>query len=272
MNRSLMGGIGLVLAGLFCGVAWAANPYVVQGDKHIEGKKLRVDQDGAIVLTTADGELRFPKGTKIVMDDPADLAKAAQMITRREYDPAIQLLNGLVTQYGSLKWGIEAKKQLADAYRTKEDFKSAVTTYAELFAQVPDTMQDDDAANIGYLKSLQGAGDKEKFTAMLEKTIATGPRNAAAVAQVMRGNMKVESGDVEGALYDFLRTAELFRQSVSVQPEALYRSAECFEKLGDKRAEQFYNAVVKVYPQSPFAAKATERLRAKPAPAAGKSR
>ena len=64
-------------------------------------------------------------------------------------------------------------------------------------------------------------------------------------------------------VYDFLRTAEFFREEAAVQPEAVYRAGECLEKLGDPRAEEFFARVAKDYAQSPFAAKA--RMRSLPA-------
>ncbi len=48
-----------------------------------------------------------------------------------------------------------------------------------------------------------------------------------------------------------------------VQAEAHFRTAECFEKLGDPRAAEFYAIVAKEFPKSPFAVMARERQGAR---------
>ena len=254
--------MAMVSSLLVCGSALSA-PYVIQpSGQKLEGTAIRANKDGQIVLTTADGQLTFPKGTKAFADPPADYPRAVQMVQQGQFAPAIQILTKVVDEYRFLEWDNKARRSLASAYVGKGDFKSAVGVYEELFASVPESRKEEDVQG-GYIRAVGGMGDDAKLAPLLQESIASGPRKAAAVAQVVRGNMKLARGDVQGALYDFLRTAEFFREEAAVQPEAVYRAGECLEKLGDPRAEEFFARVAKDYAQSPFAAKA--RMRSLPA-------
>jgi len=75
----------------------------------------------------------------------------------------------------------------------------------------------------------------------------------------MRGNMRLAAGDVEKALYDFMRTAEFFWDEKDIQAEANYRAGECLAKMGSPLAAEFYARVVNDFPDSAFAAKARQK-------------
>ena len=253
--------LGLAVAAVSS--ALAANPYVVlpSGQK-VEGTRVRAEADGSIILTTDKGQMTFPKGTKLVMDEPADYAKAVQMADQGQYDKAIESLEKIAAEYRNLEFGWKAEKAVASVYVRKGDYKKGVSAYEALFTQIPD-FRNEEGVLAWYLRALQGAGNTAKLKTLLDPSIATGPRDAAAVAQVLRGKDRLAAGDIEGALSDFLRTSELFRDEPEEQAEATYLTAECFEKLHDPRADEFFKKVVKDYPSSPFAAKAGTRAAAK---------
>jgi tetratricopeptide (TPR) repeat protein len=257
---------GWVAAGLalVAGVA-AAAPYVVlpSGQK-VEGVKLRTDKDGSLLLTTAEGQMTFPRGTKAFVDEPPEYARALQAIQQKRPDEALPLLETLAADYRYLEWGLKAQRVLAGVWLAKGNAREAVKQYDRLFADNPDAKKDEEAF-AGYLKALGEAGESEKLMALVAPTIATGPRRAAALAQLLRGNQRLAAGDIEGALLDFLRTAELFQDVPETQAEAHFRSAECFAKLGDARALEFYVKVAREFPDSPFAARAREAGSAAPA-------
>ena len=79
--------------------------------------------------------------------------------------------------------------------------------------------------------------DTEKYSTLrneLKWGIEQGPRPVAAVAQMMRGEIDMRKEQYRDALVDgFLRTIILFGDVASVQPEALYKAARCFEELGE---------------------------------------
>ena len=95
---------------------------------------------------------------------------------------------------------------------------------------------------------------------MLKDVIAKGSRSDAARAQIMRGDIKAAQNQVEAAALDYMRTVILFASERSVQPEALMKAAESFEKLRDSRAKDLYKKIVDEFPTSPQAAAARAKI------------
>lgn len=262
-NSNLALLVSMITAAQVCCTAVAAPPYVIlpSGNK-IQGTSISADNDGNILLQTSKGLLTFPKGTKVVMDEPSDYTSAVQMMQNRQYEGAIVVLQKAIGKYRFLGWDNKAKALLASAYLSVGDSLNAVKTYEEAFAAEPG-LKDEKDARSRYMKALLDSREYDKLKPLLDEIIADGPREAAAVAQIMRGNMNLAAGDVEKALYDFMRTAELFKNETEadLQAEANYETGECLEKLGDQRAAEYYSEVVRLFPLSHFALKA--RLKVK---------
>ena len=88
---------------------------------------------------------------------------------------------------------------------------------------------------------------------MIGEDIESGSREAAARAQVVRGDMKMKGGQVEEALLDYLRTTILFRAQTAVLPEATYKTAVALKNLNDPRAAEYFKKVIDEFPKSEFA-------------------
>jgi hypothetical protein len=75
------------------------------------------------------------------------------------------------------------------------------------------------------------------------------------MAHVKRGHILRKQNSFKEALWDgYLRTTELFGTEKSVQPEAMYWAAKCFEELAmASQAEKMRQRLVKTYPTSEFA-------------------
>lgn len=244
----------VTLAGGMC----LAAPYVVlpNGQK-VQGSSVKVADGGQILLTTPKGVLTFPKGTSVFVDEPPAYGRAVTLMEQGQYGEAASLLEGITVEYRMLQWDKRARKLLADAYLKSDQFDKAVATYEQVFKESPDV--DDGESRANYLKALMGSGEYDKLAPLLDKAIAESPRSVAAQAQMMRGKMRLDAGDVEGALFDFMRTAVFFRQQEAVLPEATFRTAQCLEKMGNDRAGEFYARVVSEFPDSPFAAQARQK-------------
>ena len=80
---------------------------------------------------------------------------------------------------------------------------------------------------------------------------------AKATVKMRQANVDRAKGDLKKALEDgYLRTAVLFRDVKSAQPEALFKAAECFQQMGQiPYAEKMRKRLLEVYPQSPEAGK-----------------
>ena len=98
---------------------------------------------------------------------------------------------------------------------------------------------------------------------VLEKAVKTGDAPAMAHACVLRGDMILQvasptGADYKNALVDgYLRVIVLYsREAANVMPEALYKAAQCFDKLGQSpRAAKFRNQLATDFPDSPWASK-----------------
>lgn len=257
LATSLIGGLALS--------SLAANPYVVLPDgRKVEGTEARASREGIIYLTTAAGRVEYPKGTKVIMDQPLDLIRAGEMLQKKQYDAAIPVLEKAIEDTRYLGWDVKARKLLAFAMTGKQDWKKAIEMYESLQADFKESL-DDAEVRSGYLQALAGNGDAEKLMPLLQMAIAKGSRLEAAQAQMIRGKARFADGDMEGALYDFMRTARYFREFKELAPEAAFRSAECLEKLGDQeRAAAYYSLVARDYSNSTFAVEARVKAGQKP--------
>lgn len=243
----------------------AVNPCVVLPDgRKVEGTEVHCSPAGVVFLTTVSGRLEYPKGTKVVMDEPLELKQAVALLQKKQYDEAILILEKVAENCRFLGWDFKARKLHASAYNSKEDWKKAASEYELLMADFPES-RDDEELRAGYMKALSGNGDTDKVMPLLKAAIAKGPRAEAAQGQMIRARASLESGDVEGALYDFMRTARYFRESKELAAEAAFRAGECLEKLGDaERAGAYFRLASDVCPESPYAGQAKVKSGAKP--------
>lgn len=237
----------------------AAAPYVVlPNGQQMVGTAIRAAPDGTIILTTAQGTLRYAKGqyAKAFADKPAEFDQARQRAAAKDYATAEQLLRKVITELQFLEWDNAARLVLArEVQMAKGDPAAAVITFEELFRLSPDAKNNPDAG-WAYREALLGAKQFDKLGAALDETIKSGARADAARAQVMRGDLKLAQGQVEGAVLDYLRTVVLFENEKDSQPEALFKAAETLEKLRDARAKSLYEKLRTQYAGSPYAARA----------------
>jgi outer membrane protein assembly factor BamD (BamD/ComL family) len=181
------------------------------------------------------------------------------MMAARQFDAAIPVLDDLVTKYKMLMWDNEARKLLAMAYMGKNDAKKAAATLDEYFTMVPKAQVPADVQLI-YWNALLAADRASTLKKDLDEVIATGPREMAAAAQIMRGNMNRQAGQKEAATLDYLRVVVLYENVKSVQPEALFKAAEMLEELRDARAETLRKKLVQEYKDSEWAAKLSGKI------------
>lgn len=258
MSIRLMTGCLLLVLAAFA--AQAANPVVIQPDgRRVEGTEVRATREGVIYLTTAGGRLEFPKGTRVLIDQPAELAKAEEQVKKGLFAEAAPVLDKLVEELRFLGWDVKARSLQAQTYLGRGEAKKAVEAFEALMAEFKET-QSDDAVRAGYLRALAAAGETEKVAPLLETAIKTGPRGEAAQAQLIRGKARLAANDIEGALYDFMRNARFFKEYKEEAAESAFLAGECLEKLGDReRALVFFRQAAQEFPESGWAARAKAR-------------
>lgn len=239
-------------------VSLRAAPYVINsaGSK-VTGKAIRSESDGTVVLTTLNGqELRFIPGSyrQAVADPPPEITDVKALVSRGDLSGAAERLRQVKTDYRYLGWDRRAGLMLARVELAQNRFEQALKEYEELFAVQP-KLKERPAERERYMQALLGAGRIEKVAGMIDEDIASGSREAAARAQIVRGDMKAADGHVEEALLDYLRTALLFEDQTEVQPEAIYKTAKALKERNDPRAKTWFQKLITEFPDSEFAQK-----------------
>lgn len=217
-----------------------------------------VSKQYAVTPTGENYELKIsPRDVKdIQVKKPEHIEKAANLVTQGQYSTAIPVLQQIMKDYTMLQWDATAGKYLLMAYLKTSDPKQAAETGDKVVMSNPKAAYDKEMAPL-YWEALVLTEQFSKLRKMLDKAAEMGDREMAAIAQVRRGDMARQKGDNEEALIDgYLRTAYFFQTVKSVQPEALYKAAKCFEDLGQhSHAEKMRKRLLAEFPDDPYTQK-----------------
>ncbi len=207
-----------------------------------------VDQEGT--------QMTFPRARvdRVEVAKPPEFDAAARLVADGQVDQAIPMLDKIVTDCEMMQWDTKARDLLGQAYIRKKEFGKAVTAYEELFKSgVP--LEKPLEVRKRFWEALTGAQRYDSLQTELDKVIGTGSREEAASAQVARGNMNKAKGNAFDALMDYLRTVVLYEQVKEVQPEALFKAAQCMDELRDARSAEYKKKLATDYPKSVWAQK-----------------
>lgn len=237
----------------------AAPKVILPTGQTVEGTEITADEQGTFYLTTAQGTLTFPAGTTVVVDKPEAYERAEALLERGQPGAAIPLLAEVIKAYRFLNWDRPAERLLADAQYGSGAYEDAVMTYEAVFVHSP-PVAGDSGARANYLEALLQINAIDKLRPLLSETVATGKRDVAAKALMMRGRLLQAKGETGDALFDFMCVAELFRDMPDYQPEALYRTGKLLAGLGDGRSRDYFQRVIDDFANSSYAGKAKQEL------------
>lgn len=246
----------VLYAVLFLSAGWVqAAPFVINsaGTK-IEGSAIQSTADGTVSLTTVQGQtLTFKARTyrQAAAEKPKEMLQVEALAKSGDFAGASIILRRVKEQYHFLGWDHRASLMLARVELAQKNFTAAATEYEALFVVQPQ-FKTAPAERSNYMQALIGTRRIKEAAAMADEDAASGSREAAARAQVVRGDMKFAAGQYEEALLDYLRTAILFREQTAVLPEAMYKTAVALRKLNDPRAAEYFQKVMKEFPDSEF--------------------
>jgi TolA-binding protein len=194
-----------------------------------------------VTITTTGGaqtemELAPEQVSKVAITRPRGLDEAVQAVQAGKGDAAIATLDKIAQDYAMLQWDEPAARWLAEAYMQKGEAANAAKACERIVALRPEAGYLGEMAVI-YWQALLKSDKAAKLEGLLDEAVKSGQRDAAANALILRGDMILKRGDskenLEAALRDgYLRVITLFRAVRSAQPEALYKTAKCLEKLG----------------------------------------
>ena len=253
MNHPLKCALSALL--LLTSVAQTA-PFVINSaGNQVNGSAIRSAADGTILLTTLNGQtLTFRPGTyrQAFADKPAEMFQVEELVKQKDLIAVVQILRRVKEQYRFLGWDQRAGLMLARIYLPLKQYADSAREYEELFAVQP-KFKPSPKERANYMQALLGSGRTSEVAVMIDEDIASGSREAAARAQVVRGDMKAAGGQYEEALLDYLRTTILFRAQTVVLPEATYKTAVALKNLNDPRAAEYFQKVMDEFPKSEFA-------------------
>lgn len=266
MKKRIITGLlaALVISGIAAAEAAAQTPpYVrLKTGQVIEGTGIRAKLDGSITIDKEGVSRTFTADqvAEAVAARPNEYVQAQKLIASGSIDQAIPLLEQITREYRRLGWDIQAQKVLGDALLKNGDAAGAVAAFEKLFRSSPEAETAPDVA-LGYFEALIANGQYDKVGRKADEFAASGSREHAAKAQIIRGDVKAAQGQLDEALLDYLRTAYYFKKQGEAAAEGFLKAAETLEKLKDNtRARELYQKVVEQYPGSAAAQKARAKI------------
>lgn len=168
---------------------------------------------------------------------------------------------------------LESRVRAGEALVQIEKDKEALAQFDAALKAEPATAADRDLllqAKVGAATAYLMGGNGEKALALASEAALPGNGWYGGRAQLVKAEAIFLKDGAKAALTEFSRGASLYSRHRDVAAEAWFRSAECYEKLGDVRSAQAaWQRVVDTYVGTDWAKRAAERLNAKPS-ASGK--
>lgn len=196
----------------------------------------------------------FNQVANVTVAVPAGLEQAIKAVRNGATSgPDVDTLARIVDSYLMLEHDLQAMRWLAEAAIRRGEGATALERYTRVMAdRSPDKVPADVART--YWTVLLDADRQSLLREQLDAAIKTGPRPQAASALMLRGELDFRRKEYRDALVEgFLRTVVLFSDVKEVQPEALAKSAKCFDELGESQnAEKMRRKLTTEYPDSPF--------------------
>ena len=214
------------------------------------------------VTITNERIMEIPQANvkEIKVPKPKALTDAENQILAGNAAAAIPLLIKVSTDYLMLTWDKPAIRLLADAYLKDGKTDEAIKVCENVIKSDPELAFRGDFAPI-YWQALQKKGNTSKVETLMGQAIKSGDRTASASALIMRGDLILATGDTNDnakkALRDgYLRVVALYDKEKAVRPEALYKAAKCFEKVGQTpRADSFRSELKRDFAGTEWASK-----------------
>ena len=188
---------------------------------------------------------------KMVIEEPPNLAQAVKAVQKGQFTGRpVTELQKIMGEYEMLQHDVTAVTWLAVAYLNTGKEEEAFAAFNKVMADRDESAMSAHSVRVYWDVLLKN----EKFAELekeVRKGIEQGSRAVAAVAQIKRGDMdRLKKNYKEALVGGYLRTIVLYKEIRDVQPEALYRAAECFEELGQSPyAEKMRKKLLAEYPK-----------------------
>ncbi len=200
---------------------------------------------------------------RVDVTPPKDLERLAKAVVAGSNLPAtVKSLEEIVDAYDHLTYDVIGTRWLAQAYLKQGNTAKAVSACEKVIRSNPEAAYAGEMAP-AYWEALRKS-NPGKLQGLLDKAIASGDRISAASALVARGDAALGADNAAAstaancqiALRDgYLRVILLYADpSTEAYPEALYKGAQAFKKMGQSsRATQLLDTLKAECPNSPWA-------------------
>lgn len=252
------GRIGFWVAALLLigAVGASADHVILNNGTKIEGTNIRRKLDGSVTMDIpGKGRQEFPKGSyKMAVADPTpEFVAAIQQYREKKYDAAIAAAEKVADEKSGCELDKQARYVAARCFVAQSKAGDAVGQFDKLVRIYGDQVLKEPVVAVEYANALLAAKQNTKLVGVLDDIIKDAPRNYAAKAQTMRGEMREQMGQLDSALQDYMRTVIFFQQEEEAVPEALYRAAKVLESKRDPRSKTLYKKLVDDYKDNPAA-------------------
>ena len=222
------------------------------------------DKAYAVTKGNTEVQVRPADVAEIEIDKPAGYDAAVAKVQSGQGAAAIPVLQKIVKEYQRLQWDKTAGRYLAEAYIAAGKPDDGLRACEAIISSDASAAYKGDLAP-AYWRALLELGRKAKLESTLEKALKSGDRFSAGAAYILRGDQALKEGGesndaAKKALTDgYLRTVFMYADAEiadRLQPEALYKAARCFERLGQSgRADTLRAQLKQSYGSSVWAAK-----------------
>ena len=201
--------------------------------------------------------------TSMDIEAPKGWDQAVDRVEKGQAVSVVKYFDAVVKMYNHLQWDLRAARYLADAYLAMGNVDKANEACTAVVRANPEAAYCGEFAPI-FWKVLVQLGKKDQLEKLLAKAASSGDRYSSGAALIGRGDLILASGEsaesIRAALVDgYLRVALMYTDgkiAEQLRPEALAKSAQCFEKINQAgRADQMRAELKRLYPASPWAKK-----------------
>lgn len=268
LNPTILFGRLLAVAFVAAAGATASGQAFVVVENQGETRRVEVQRiatrtsDGELVLyredadpiTVKPGQYRRAVGVK-----PPELDEAIQEANGGNTQKAVSLLREVMKKSRFQSWDARAGTLLVDFLLEEGDTRAAASVLRQLEQTYGDDLTDlyPETQLVEWkVKIATGSisGLQEDLTEKIHDP-ETG-RELKAMAQMVRGDLKSRREEYRSAVLDYLRTAYFYPDVEEVNAEALYKTADTFDTMGDAvRSRKYRQRLQERHPDSSFAGK-----------------
>lgn len=237
------------------------------GQQSYQGMISWINADKAYQVVGANNasmSFQLARVTGMNIPRPAQtLDGARRTLAAGNYQAVVNGLLPVFKEYFMLGHDEEIAGLLAQAYTALKNPKEAIKICESITALKPEAAYRGRMTS-GYWAALLADNKTAALEKLLDSAIRSGMVEAMAQALVLRGDLLLKraatptQNDYRAALVDgYLRVVVLYSHTArDILPEALYKAAVCFEKMGQMpRAQTFREQLRREFPSSEWASK-----------------